>query len=474
VIAARKRSKIRIGKRIETVSIHRLTPAVLNDKVYKPIDSNDPAIIALAKDIAEKGVLDPLVVTTDNVIVSGHRRYTAAEEARCAKVPVRRLNISSDHPQFAEYLVSFNSQRVKTPIEQIREEVVRTSPDDAHNSLLIRQDHETAQAYKRIEGNGFRILNGKSARRRSAISDAKRPMLQAAIAVVEQYQNYWPLTLRQIHYRLLGKGVLRNAEHSDSTYINTEQCYKDLSNLLTRARIAGELPWEAMHDPTRPHTSWVGYDAVGQYIRRELDGFLCGYHRNLLRGQSAYIELVVEKITVQEIAERAAGRFHVPVGVGRGYSSVTSLEETAERFRACGKDTFILLIAGDLDPEGEDISATWAACLRDEHGVENLTPVKLGVNPDQVVAYNFSPLPIKEKSSRAAVFQAKYGKDVYELESFEPDILQDIFRNGIRGALDLEAFAAEQQRQAEDARVIGAVRKQVIDLLKDCDFSQLT
>ena len=31
-----------------------------------------------------------------------------------------------------------------------------------------------------------------------------------------------------------------------------------------------------------------------------------------------------------------------------------------------------------------------------------------------------------------------------------------------------------QQRQAEDARVIGAVRKQVIDLLKDCDFSQLT
>jgi hypothetical protein len=182
------------------------------------------------------------------------------------------------------------------------------------------------------------------------------------------------------------------------------------------------------------------------------------------------VELVVEKITVQDIAERAAGRYHIPVGVGRGYSSVTCLDETADRFRASGKDSFILLIAGDFDPEGENICETWAACLRDEHGVDNLTTVKVGVNPDQVEEYGLSPLPIKASSSRAAGFEAEHGTDVYELEAFEPDVLQGIIRDAIRNVIDLELFAEEQRLESEDARYLKACRTQVQDLLKGSDF----
>jgi hypothetical protein len=455
------------------VPIHRLRGAFLNDQIYKPVRPDDPSIRELAKDIAEAGeVLEPLMVTLDNVIVSGHRRRCAAGVAGISTVPVRRINILSTDPRFEKYLVWFNKQRVKTPGEQIKEEIIRTSPDDAYYELLSHRAVEEKKAFQRATDADLRIIDPALARRRCSISPAKQPMLAAAIAIMERYRSYWPLTLRQIHYRLLGKGVLRNAKNPDSVYANTEESYKDLSDLLVWARLAGDVPWESMHDPTRPRTCWIQYPNVGTYIRKQLDGFLCGYRRNLHQSQPAHVELVVEKITVQEIAERAAGPYQVPVGVGRGYSSVTNLEETAERFRASGKDRLILLVAGDFDPEGEDIVRTWAACLRDEHGVGDILPIKIGVNHEHVAQFNLAPLPIKETSSRAAGFEAAHGKNVYELEAFEPDQLQKLIREAIRNVLDLGRFAEEQRRESEDARYVMACRKQVLELLKDLPLGE--
>jgi hypothetical protein len=461
--------QIQVGTAVEMMAIERLKPARVNDRIYKPVDLDDPSILKLGRDMIEKGqVLEPLVVTIDNTIISGHRRRAAAEVAGFTHVPVRRINITSTDPRFESYLIAFNEQRVKTAVEQIREEVIRTSPEDAHNALLAHQKIEMARANRRASDAGLRILGESGARVRSQISEAKRPMLAAAMEVIQKYEDFWPLTLRQIHYRLLTRNVLRNSKKPSSLYVNNQDCYKDLSDLLTRARLAGEVPWESMHDPTRPRTTWVQYESVGAYVREQLDRFLCGYKRDLLQSQPAYIELVVEKLTVQEIAERAAGYYHVPVGVGRGYSSVTSLDETADRFHASGKRSFILLIAGDLDPEGENICDIWGGCLRDEHRVENLTTIKVGVNPDQVLEYNLSPLPVKSSSSRAAGFLETHGQGAYELEAFEPDQLQEIIRDAIRGVLDMARFAEEQRKEAEDARYLMAYRSQVRETLKEC------
>jgi hypothetical protein len=461
---------VQVGDAIERVHPRRLKPAEINNKIYRPVSQDDPTIIDLAEDIKVKGVLEALVVTPDDVLVSGHCRRAAALLAGVETVPVRRIDMLSTDPRFPDYLTSYNRQRVKTTAEQVREEVVRTSPEDAHNALLAYRKVESAKVYQRAAGNGLRVITTSSARRRSAITEVKRPMLDAVRHIIDQYEDYWPLTLRQVHYRLLGKGVLRNARKPDSLYVNTEPCYKDLSNLLSRARLEGSVPWESMHDPTRPQTTWVGWDNVGGYMRKQLDTFLAGYKRDLLQSQPAYVELVVEKITVQDIAERAAGRYHVPVGVGRGYTSVTSLNETAERFRASGKDRFILLIAGDLDPEGENIAETWAACLQDEHGVEDITAVKVAVNPEQVDEYDLSPQPVKQSSSRAAAYKAAHGGNVYELEAFEPDHLQTIIREAIRNVLDLDLFAQEQRRESQEARKLMAYRKVVQNVLKDCDL----
>jgi hypothetical protein len=456
------------------VRLDRLKPASLNDEVYRPVALDDPGIIALANDIRQKGLHDPIVATEDDVIVAGHRRRAGCIVAGRVVVPIRRVNIRSDDPRFPEYLVSFNLQRVKTVTEQVREEAVRTSPDAAYSTLRELRLDEHDRHYERLRNANLRVIDAGPARRRARISHSKRPMLAAAVAVIDQYAAYWPLTLRQIHYRLLTRKVLRNVTHQNSLYVNSEACYKDLSDLLTRARLLGEVPWQAMHDPTRPRTRWAVWPEPGAYLREQCDRFLAGYRRDLLHSQPAFVELVVEKLAAFDIAERPAAEFCVPVGVGKGYSSVTCLDETAARFRASGKDRFTLLIAGDLDPEGENICETWAKCLRDEHDVCNLTTVKVGVNPEHVQQYNLARLPMKAGSSRAKGFAARHGRNVYELESFEPDQLQAIIQDTIRGVLDLDRFAEERRREAEDARHMVALRKHVCSLIQSCDLGDLS
>jgi hypothetical protein len=134
------------------------------------------------------------VVTLDNVIVSGHRRFCACRLAGLEEISVRRIDLLSTDLRFEDYLVSFNRQRVKTAAEVVREEVVRTRPDAAHNTLLAHREVERAKAYRRVQDASLRVLDPAAAAARPAISDAKRPMLNAAVAVLNQYRHYWPLT----------------------------------------------------------------------------------------------------------------------------------------------------------------------------------------------------------------------------------------------------------------------------------------
>src|SRR4051812_6042145 len=106
--------EIRVSDVTETVPLSRLKPARINDKIYKPVDPNDATTIDLGEEIVEKGLLEPIVATPDDVIVSGHRRRAACEAARLTAVKVRRINILSTDPRFESYVVAFNSQRVKS------------------------------------------------------------------------------------------------------------------------------------------------------------------------------------------------------------------------------------------------------------------------------------------------------------------------------------------------------------------------
>src|SRR5262249_17784864 len=156
---------------------------------------DDPDVRALAQSIADFGIKEPLVISTDGYILSGHRRYAAARRAGLMKVPCRVERVCRSDPEFIPLLREYNRQRIKTLDEVAREEALSANPDEAHRVLV---EHRTRKAAVSVEG--FAIGDVKQ---RAKISKAKWPMLHAIQAILEELRDYWPLTDRQVHYNLL-------------------------------------------------------------------------------------------------------------------------------------------------------------------------------------------------------------------------------------------------------------------------------
>jgi hypothetical protein len=204
-----------------------IKPSPENDRLYRPVDPSDSEIVALADSIRSHGVLEPLVVTGDGYIVSGHRRYAAAKLARLATVPCRVLPIrrADDLDGFVRLLREHNRQRDKTNDERLREEVISINPDDAHKALVKYRREKAAVRVQPLKLGHDQI--------RAEISTAKRPMLEAVKAIIEERSDFWPLSDRQIHYALLNDPPLIHASKPKSRYKNDLASYKSLVDLLT-------------------------------------------------------------------------------------------------------------------------------------------------------------------------------------------------------------------------------------------------
>jgi ParB/RepB/Spo0J family partition protein len=177
--------------------ISQLQPARSNELIYRPVRADDPAIQELARDIKKRGVLEPLVVTKDYCIVSGHRRYAAAKLARLTQLPCIVLKITSADPKLVELLTAYNLQRVKTLDEFLREAIVTANPEETYHALIEhRIEHSDVE-------HDLEIIELREVKERKRISTAKDPLLKEAQKIVEDNRSFWPLTVRQIHYRLL-------------------------------------------------------------------------------------------------------------------------------------------------------------------------------------------------------------------------------------------------------------------------------
>jgi hypothetical protein len=216
---------VRPGVRLVRLSLDSIRPAPENNLIYRPVRSDDPGIQDLARSIEEHGLREPIVVTADRFILSGHRRHAACRLAGVREVDCRVEPITRFDPEFETLLVEYNRQRVKSFDEVVREQVITCNPDDAYRALV---EHRKARA--EVIGEFIQIGGEK---KRKMISRAKRPMLEAVARIVFEQREYWPLSDRSIHYDLLNDPPLRHASKPDSRYQNNRDCYKDACDLLT-------------------------------------------------------------------------------------------------------------------------------------------------------------------------------------------------------------------------------------------------
>jgi hypothetical protein len=356
---------------VRILRIGAIKPSPENDRLYQPIDPTDPAILELRDSIKTLGFKGSLIISKDGYILSGHRRHVAAGLAGLTKLPCTTENINRVlkgeriNPAFVKRLEMFNRQRVKSLDEQLRESVVKADPNDAHRVLS-----EYRQERARYDASDLIVLRGTKTR--AEISRAKAPLMRSVRAILQSLEDYLPVSIRVIHYKLLNDPPLRHASKPDSTYQNDKDSYKDLCDLLLRMRLQGMVPFEAIEDETRPISILSCYAHAGMFLQKETDGLFKGYYRDLLQSQPHHIEIMYEKLTGQSFVKPTALNFCIPLTVGRGFSSLPPRVGLARRYKASGKDKLIVIAMSDLDPDGDEITHSFARSMRDDFGIRGV------------------------------------------------------------------------------------------------------
>jgi hypothetical protein len=466
----RSQTKRRASKpghvQVSSRSIDTIRPAPENDTLYRPVDPGDPELVALARDIGRHGILDPLVVTIDGYLVSGHRRLAAAKLAGLAAVPVIEKPIYRSDPEFVPLLASFNKQREKSLDEKLRESIVEATAGEAYDALLSHRIDRSDRAIADCE-----LIDIDCGRGRCQITKAKRPMLEAVRKVIRDLRAFLPLSDRTIHYQLLNEPPLIHASKPASRYRNDKASYKALCDLLTRARLAGLIPFSAIHDPTRPVVTWAVHRDPKTYFDEALPEFLTGYARDLLQSQPHHIAVVGEKNTIAPIIRPVCLRYTVPFTIARGFCSLAPRHDLVRRFAKSGKPRLVLVVLSDLDPDGDMIAESLARSLRDDFGIRGgreVVPVRAALTRSQADQLALPPAcKAKQGSANYSRFVTRHGTDdVYELEAVPPTTLQTFLAEALERVIDIDLFNQEVETEANDAVFIENTRRRALTAIE--------
>jgi hypothetical protein len=454
--------------------LNSIKPAPENDDIYSKVSVDDPATIGLARSIKENGLLEPIIISEDGYIISGHRRWFASKLAglREIRVCVRKgVNRGKDPKKFLRLLVEANTQRIKNTSTHIKESMIKIDPQVAH--AQIRNDRKRKDEDR--ENGDLSAIDPDDDGRRKAISKAKYPLLNAVIKVLNDHRDYWPMSVRQIHYRLLGPDApLKHASKPGSKYVNDKSSYTQLTDIVARGRIAGHILWSSVEDETRPTDEHRAFWNTRQFFDQEIENLLKGYWRNLQQSQPHHVEIVAEKLTVRSLLQEVAKQYCIPLTISRGISSLPPKKAIVDRFGRSKKGKLILLVVSDLDPAGRTIAEDLVKSFRRDFGIHNIEAYKVALAIDQVDEFDLEPsMDAKESSPGYDAYLEEYGiTDAYELEALQPEDLKGLLESAIDDVIDLDLYNHELEAEEADSTNIIAVQQQVHEFLRTLDLGK--
>jgi len=170
-----------------------------NSLLYDTFSPNaDEDDYKLYRSIKEEGIREPLHVSADGILLSGHRRLAVAHRLGLPTVPclvaddVVFEDLSAD--ERLAVLSTYNKQRDKSHAERLREAILEIDPGEAYERLLLDRAKR-----RRVDIEDNVVLGGYKGRARITTM----AFLRAAQKAVAAEKEYWPLTVRRVHYLLL-------------------------------------------------------------------------------------------------------------------------------------------------------------------------------------------------------------------------------------------------------------------------------
>jgi hypothetical protein len=281
-----------------------------------------------------------------------------------------------------------------------------------------------------------------------AFAQTSLDLIESCSDVIEEYQAQGlRLTLRQLYYQLVTKNIIPNAERS----------YKNLSSLVSDARLAGYIDWDAIEDRIRVPNMPPEFKNLEELVEAALDS----YRLPRWVDQKYYVELWVEKDALAGVLKPLARKHHVTLMVNRGYSSQSAMYEASKRFLRRDDRTGVLLYLGDFDPSGEDMVRDIKERM-EMFGVD-LSVVKVALMLDQVKKYNPPPNPAKREDPRSREFIKKYGASSWEVDALPPTELHRIIERAMKVLVDTKKMNVVIKMEEDDKAKLREAVKQIME-----------
>lgn len=286
--------------------------------------------------------------------------------------------------------------------------------------------------------------------RATAFTAKSKALIAQCNEIILRYQaRGLRMTLRQLYYQLVTINVITNAERS----------YKNLSNLVSDARLAGEMDWAAIEDRVRVPRGVAEYSSP----KAVMEAALYSYRLPRWDTQPNYCELWVEKDAIANVLWPIAADYHVRLMVNRGYSSQSAMYEASKRFlRAAEREKRLrLFYLGDHDPSGmhmvKDITERF-----EMYGVVDLKVVRVALTKDQIDLHKPPPNPVKVSDPRAAAYCEEFGDHSWEVDALGPDVLDAIVRGHLKTAVAHKAMQAVKAQEEKDRALIEKAIAEVV------------
>lgn len=281
-------------------------------------------------------------------------------------------------------------------------------------------------------------------------------IIESAVDIVSAYQQQgFILTLRQLYYQFVARGLLAN----------TEGNYNKLGNIISDARRAGLLDWLAIEDRTRFLRKQSSWDKPQDLLVSARDS----YHRDLWANQDKRLEVWIEKDALVGVIEDVCTEFDVPFFSCRGYVSDSEMWRGAVRAVNHGKGNqdIIILHLGDHDPSGVDMTRDITDRLSLFSFNSNIEVRRIALTMEQIEEINPPPNPAKITDSRYEGYVAEYGNESFELDALEPQYLVDLIRDEIFKERDVERWEEAYNQQESERGQIAQVIEQWGELFGD-------
>lgn len=257
------------------------------------------------------------------------------------------------------------------------------------------------------------------------------------------YARGYNATLRMLHYKFVSQNI----------YKNTQENYKRLGKIISRAREAGMIDWNHLKDRIRTFEAVDTYRSASEFMKSHL-----GYFRlDLWDGQETRCEVWCEKDASIEAVAKATQYYRVPYMACRGYMSSSAMWAAGhERMLRGGHRRYVILHLGDHDPSGvamtEDIRQRLYMFSSPHPRLPNRPEIevrRICLNMDQIKKFKPAANFAKESDPRWPAYSAQYGSKSWELEALDPDVIVALIQTEIESLMDMEKFEGMLDSETE-------------------------